>query len=457
MHQSLATLDNPEFINLQPMEVNPLMSQCEIKVLYVGKNRNGSFISKDVATDMAKTLRGAPIVGYYKEDKEDFRDHGHEVIIDDEGIKFNCKTVPYGFVAPDAKVWFQKFTDTNEFGEETTREYLMTTGYLWTGQYQECAAALQGDGKNQSMELDETTIDGHWSYDDTTNMEFFIINDAMFSKLCILGDDVEPCFEGARVTAPTISSSFSLDKDFKNTLYNMMQQLNFALKGGVSEMDTHEELEAEVSVEESVEEVVSEAGAEDAVPATENSLDDSSLVEDTSTPASETDSEFVDNKDQDNDDENDEDDNDDVDDDDDNKDDDVDDDKKDSYSLEVENLNNSITELTNELQNMKDKYSLLETEYNKLLLEKKQQMIDKFTMLSEEDKAEVIENINSYSLDEIEAKLSVIFARLQVKNDSETIVKNDNIVEDSLTYTLESNVNEPEWIKAVKANRNKEN
>jgi hypothetical protein len=79
---------------------------------------------------MAKTLRGAPIVGYYKEEKEDFADHGEQVIFDDEGIKFNCLTKPYGFVAPDAKVWFQEFEDTDEFGNKIIRKYLMTTGFL---------------------------------------------------------------------------------------------------------------------------------------------------------------------------------------------------------------------------------------------------------------------------------------------------------------------------------------
>ena len=34
MHQSIATIDSPEFINLQPLEINPLMSSCEIKVIY---------------------------------------------------------------------------------------------------------------------------------------------------------------------------------------------------------------------------------------------------------------------------------------------------------------------------------------------------------------------------------------------------------------------------------------
>lgn len=130
MHQSIATIDSPEFINLQPLDINPLMSSCEIKVLYLGENRNHSYITKDVASEMAKTLRGAPIVGYYKEEKEDFADHGDRVIFDDEGVKFECLTRPYGFVAPDAQVWFQKFEDTDEFGNKIEREYLMTTGYL---------------------------------------------------------------------------------------------------------------------------------------------------------------------------------------------------------------------------------------------------------------------------------------------------------------------------------------
>ena len=65
-HQSIATISSPEFINLQPLDINPLMSSCQIKVFYLGGNHNGSYINKEVATKMAKTLRGAPIVGYFK-------------------------------------------------------------------------------------------------------------------------------------------------------------------------------------------------------------------------------------------------------------------------------------------------------------------------------------------------------------------------------------------------------
>lgn len=133
--RSVATIDSPEFINIKPY--NPLISECEIKVMYVGENRNRSYISKEVAAEMANTLPGCPIVGYYKEDKKDFMDHGDQVIIDSEGVKFKSLTRPYGFIAPNARVWFQKFQETDDFGNEVIREYLMTTGFLWTGQYEE--------------------------------------------------------------------------------------------------------------------------------------------------------------------------------------------------------------------------------------------------------------------------------------------------------------------------------
>jgi len=40
------------------------------------------------------------------------------------------------------------------------------------------------------MELDEKSLQGQWSKNIKKDMDFFIINDAVISKLCILGDDV---------------------------------------------------------------------------------------------------------------------------------------------------------------------------------------------------------------------------------------------------------------------------
>ena len=176
--------------------INPLISKCQIKVCYVGDepNRNHSVITKEVAKEIATTIPGCPVVGFYNETKEDFEEHNR--IIDISNGKFEIKdtTKPYGFVPTDAKVWFQWFED-----DGVPHEYLMTEGYIWTGQYPESQRIIE-KGNNQSMELDENTLDASWTKDNNGKPQFFIINEAIMSKLCILGEDVEPCFEGASIT-----------------------------------------------------------------------------------------------------------------------------------------------------------------------------------------------------------------------------------------------------------------
>lgn len=471
MHQSIATIDSPEFINLQPLEINPLMSSCEIKVLYLGKNRNHTYITKEVATEMAKTLRGAPIVGYYKEENEDFVEHSERIIFDDEGIKFECLTKPYGFVSPDAKVWFQKFEDTDEFGNIETREYLMTTGYLWTSQFEECQRVID-KGNNQSMELDPETLDGHWSTDSNTNMEFFIINDAIFSKLCILGEDVEPCFEGARITAPEVSTSFSkIDDNFKNTLYTMMQELKFALEGGQNMiLEEEKTVETEVATETPiVEDVATEV--EETIVEEENSSENDNSEQSTSTEnqdsieatQSNPEENFAKSDDEEKDKEDDS-----KDDADDTEDKDEEEDKKDKSKNACKDDEDKKTKhsLEEELEILKSAYSDLEKKYQELVSfkeaidgEKKDALISSFYMLSDEDKKDVIENKSKYSLEEIEAKLSVICFRKKVNFDLEDNSKNEEKVEDKekdiLTYNLsgEEDTSIPAWIAAVKNTR----
>lgn len=335
------TLDNIEFVNLSSSDISPEVSKCEIKVLYLGKNRNHSYIDKDTALKMSKTLRCVPIVAAYNENKEDFGDHGEVLHIEDGEIKFSCKTVPYGFVAPDAEVWFQKFDDTNEFGETTTREYMMTTGYLWTGQYPELDKCIN-QGQGQSMEIDD--VDGHWTTN-SNDVEFFIINDAIFTKLCILGDDVEPCFEGASVTSPEVSEHFSYNKEFSHTLFAMMNELKSALtKGGSMPKENVESVEVE--------------------PTT--------TVE-----------------------------------------------KK-------HELENQVSELSEQLKELTDKFTALEAEAEELRKFKaerinadKDAMIAKYHMLSDEDKAEIIADKDKFTLGEIESKLALLYVQKNVNFDEE--------------------------------------
>ena len=398
-NRSVATIDGPEFIDIKPF--NPLISECQIKVLYLGKNRNGSYIDKNTAIQMANSLPGTPIVGVWRKDIEDFGDHGHVITIEDGEVKFACKTVPYGFVAPDAKVWFQKFIDTDEFGNETEREYMVTTGYLWTGQYEEAMKAIK-EGQPQSMELDDETLDGHWANDSESGMDFFIINDAMFSKLCILGDDVEPCFEGASVTSP----DFAADTEFTHTLYSMIRELQDAIgnrEGGLNNMPKDFTVTSEGEQVETVEEAVEVETQPEAEEETQTEAEveaEDTVAEDTASgefveKKKEETSETEDNDEKDEEEQTPEDDDEE----------DIVDSKKKRCSLE----------------NEEDKLAAIEAELEELRAFKrsvenkeKDALINKYHMLSDEEKAEVVAHKEEYTLEQIDEKLALIYVRNNV-------------------------------------------
>lgn len=441
MHQSVATIDSPQFLNLQPLDINPLMSKCEIKVLYVGANRNRTFITEEVATEIGKTLRGAPIVGYYRENKEDFTNHGEKVIIDDEGIKFQCQTVPYGFVAPDAKVWFQNFEDFDAMGNKVVHKYLMTTGYLWTEQFPESSLPVE-EGRPQSMEFQKESVQGQWEYNYDKEMDFFIINDAIIQKICILGDDVEPCFEGASVTAPDVSTKFTLDDNFRHTLYSMMQDLKSALNGGGQQM---ENIKDTVVEEVQTPEVETEYTQEEEKVTTE--VDNA--LEDTSAPADYVKKEKEEDEKEQKADSEDKEEADDSEEDTGSEDKEEDDDDKDKKAAKKYEL------LEAELQELKDSYSALQNQYEELVKFKteidnqnKDALIAEFYMLSDEDKADVISNKEKYTLDEIKSKLSVICFDKKISFNT-TEEKQEDIVSYTIN-TSEEDDSLPEWVKAVK-------
>jgi hypothetical protein len=402
---------------------------------------------------MAKTLRGAPIVGYYKESKEDFADHGERIIFDDEGIKFECMTVPYGFVSPDAKVWFQTFEDEDGLGNTIKREYLMTTGYLWTGQFEECQSIVEGDGKPHSMELDENTVKGEWTKNYKTGMDFFIINDAIFSKLCVLGEDVEPCFEGSSITASKVSANFTkVDDDFKRTLYTMMQELRFALEGGqtmennTSGIQDSSAVKDNFNLDNTAENQINTEGA--------------TSTEGTNSAATE----FVNKEEEDDKNKND-----------------------DSQNKDNSDASNSEDKTTKEDDKKSDedetkkKYSLLESQYAELnakfaaiqedyqALKKfkanienkeKDELINRFYMLDDEDKKDIIANKSKFSLDDIEAKLSVIYAKKTIAA-GQPQTKTEGTSDKSVvtTFNLNDNMNSgiPDWVKAVEETENSKN
>ena len=441
-----------ELINIVPF--NPLISKCQIKVCWVGNepNRNKSIITKDVAKEMANSLPGSPIVGYYNEMTQDFEEHNK--IIEITGGKFRLKptTRPYGFVDLGAKVWFQWFRDYD--GVE--REYLVTEGWLWTGQYPECRRVVE-DGNNHSMELseDENYLDAFWTKDQNGNKQFFIINEAIISKLCILGEDYEPCFQGGSIEAPKIE--FSFEDSFKEQLFSMMTEIkNILNEGGANMVNNENAPVVETPVVEEPPVVETPVVEEPAVPAQEPVVTEP--VVDTEPATTEPVAEFA------KDDEkekcpkcgkplsecNCED-----------KEDDDEDKKPAKYILEEIP---EYVELQQKYETLEASHSELNTAYDALKVEneslisfkagiekkEKEALISSFYMLSDELKKDVIDNIDSYSLEDIEAKLSILCVRNKVSFDLE----NNKEVE-PISYSLNdegsSNDNVPEWIKAIQS------
>ena len=499
MHTSIR-LDTPiELINVTPL--NPLISKCQIKVCYVGDtpNRNRSIITKDVARQMANSLPGSPIVGFYNEAKGDFEEHNRVIDISNGEFKIKDTTRPYGFVDLNAKVWFAKYLDD----DQVEREYLVTEGFLWTGQYPECKRILD-EGNNQSMELDEKTLNAFWTRHSNGKPKFFIVNEAIISKLCVLGEDNEPCFEGSNITAPTIR--FSFEPGFEERMFSMMNELKDLLNKGGAKVFTKYSVvigdalwDALYSHVESnyanyaIESVCEEGEQKFAILATDgkyyrlnfsiaesgehefaaelSELDSYTPDEEPQFPAADVEAYAAKKnegkKGQDDDDEN----------------------HNDSEGDEEKcpKCGKPVKECTCEdEEDKKDKYVLseipeyveLETKfaeltesYNALLSEKialeeklaplaefraqaekkdKEAMIASFYMLSDEDKADVIENIDTYSLNDIEAKLSIICVRNKV---------NFNLDDDSqpkgpTVFSLEGSADDedattPAWVKAA--------
>lgn len=140
-------------------------------------------------------------------------------------------------------------------------------------------------------------------------------------------------------------------------------------------------------------------------------------------------------------------------------------DKVDTYNLdeipEYIELNEKFSALTTEHETLQQSYSELKATNDNLIEEintlktykmnverkEKEAMIDSFYMLSDEDKKDVVANIDNYSLDDIEAKLSIICVRNKVNFDLD-----DDNQTGNTTFNLNGDIDTtPAWIKAVQA------
>lgn len=185
-------------------QINDTLSKARCRIFYKGGNRNGTFITDAFANELISTLHYVPVKGIHNGD--DFTDHGENR---SDGQIYGIVPVENNFA------WEQHLDD-----DGVERTYACTDVLLFSALYPEAATII---GKGQSMELYGPSLTYHTAI--LQGQKYIVFEHGSFLGLQVLGDDVEPCFEGA--------SFFSLQQSIQDTIHKIKE---FSKLGGQSEM-----------------------------------------------------------------------------------------------------------------------------------------------------------------------------------------------------------------------------
>ena len=223
--------------------------KIKIWIAHTGENLNNTVFELEALNRMSETLSYTPIVGYVENDSngnDDFSDHRQRIILDRDGLEVEYMGIPWGLIPENhnAKIEYRE-----------GKEWLTAEGYLWTKFDKSLKILDKSNGrKSQSMEID--SIDGY--VDDYGRLN---IQQARFSGLCILGDEVPPAMAGSTI-------EYFSTKGLKEEMQEMLEELKFAMKGADDELDKDlekTEVEVEVFEEEAQVEVEAENTPEETV------------------------------------------------------------------------------------------------------------------------------------------------------------------------------------------------
>lgn len=179
------------FGNLE--QFNQVFSKGRCRLFYKGLNRNNTFITDEFAEKLIKTIPYIPVKGIYDDEERDFTDHG----------KRRDLGRIYGIVPAEPNFAWEKHVD--EDGVE--REYACVDVVYYTALYKEAGEIA---GKAQSMELYADSIRGDWKI--INGKRCYVYDDACFLGCQVLGHDVQPCFEG--------SAFYTLDEQTMDAFIN---------------------------------------------------------------------------------------------------------------------------------------------------------------------------------------------------------------------------------------------
>lgn len=161
------------------VKISDTLSKARARIFYRGFNRNRTYISEDFASQLIDSLPYCPIKGIFNYTDVDFEDHGEE----------NTDGRIYGIIPETVNFAWEKHLD--EDGIE--REYACADVILYTALYPEASLI---PGKGQSMEIYRKTLEYEYKIAEDGLPYIYFIKGSLLG-LQALGNDHEPCFEGA--------------------------------------------------------------------------------------------------------------------------------------------------------------------------------------------------------------------------------------------------------------------
>lgn len=187
---------------------NEVLSKGRCRIFYKYGNRNGTYITDNFAEELLSSLPYSPVKGIYEYD--DYTDHGTR----------RSEGRIYGIVPENPNISWESHVD--EDGVE--RLYACADVLIFTALYKEAAEII---GKSQSMELYEPSLSYHQEIID--GQKWIVFDKGCFLGLQVLGEDVEPCFEGA--------SFYTLQSSIEDVIKKIEEISNtYTMKGGKLEM-----------------------------------------------------------------------------------------------------------------------------------------------------------------------------------------------------------------------------
>lgn len=213
MRKSVYSLPVSFSVNNEISDKNNRFINVTIDVLHTGLNYNGSIFNKNVVDENIETIKNTPILGFITEvpyGEKDFKGHEYVITKDENGIRRKYIGEAFGMIPESCNPrWITKITDSG-----VEKEFLQVDGILWS-KFQDAADIMLNDiEKPQSMELYPYDIDGY--EDDDGN---FVFSHFSFDGCCILGSNVEPAMEDAKIEVINFTMSDFI-KNIQSELIN---------------------------------------------------------------------------------------------------------------------------------------------------------------------------------------------------------------------------------------------